>query len=102
MHLTHRSLLLAALAALLQATAPAALAAPLRVILDAELARGNAIDEVADWPPHCELLIILRRPFATAYPLAPGMTFTAIEDRHYWKSEYNLEDGRQTLACGFG
>lgn len=31
MHLTHRSLLLAALAALLQATAPAALAAPVRV-----------------------------------------------------------------------
>jgi len=81
---------------------PAALAAPLRTILDAELARGNVIDEVADWPPHCELLIILRRPFATAYPLAPGMTFNAIEDRHYWKSEYHLDGGRQTLACGFG
>lgn len=82
---------------------PAALAAPLRVILDAELARGNAIDEVMDWPPHCELLIILRRPFATAYPLAPGVTFTAVEDRHYWKSEYHHHDGgRQILACGFG
>lgn len=80
---------------------PATLAAPLRMILDAELARGNVIDEVADWPPHCELLIILRRPFAAAYPLAPGMTFTAIEDRHYWKSEYHLDGGRQTLACGF-
>lgn len=75
---------------------------PLRVILEAELAQGNVIDEVADWPPRCELLVILRRPFAKAYPTGPGVEFTAIEDRHYWKSEYNLEDGRQTLACGFG
>ncbi|KRD26775.1 MULTISPECIES: hypothetical protein [Acidovorax] len=81
---------------------PAALAAPLRVILEAELARGNTIDEVADWPPQCELLVILRRPFAAAYPTGPGVEFTAIEDRHYWKSEYNLDGGRQTLACGFG
>ncbi|KRD48612.1 hypothetical protein ASE52_14875 [Acidovorax sp. Root275] len=81
---------------------PAALAAPLRVILEAELARGNTIDEVADWPPQCELLVILRRPFAAAYPTRPGVEFTAIEDRHYWKSEYNLDGGRQTLACGFG
>jgi hypothetical protein len=81
---------------------PATLAAPLRVILDAELARGNVIDEVSDWPPQCELLVILRRPFAMAYPTGPGVEFTAIEDRHYWKSEYNLDGGRQTLACGFG
>jgi len=81
---------------------PAALAAPLRVILEAELARGNTIAEVADWPPQCELLVILRRPFAAAYPTGPGVEFTAIEDRHYWKSEYNLDGGRQTLACGFG
>ncbi|CAN7472769.1 hypothetical protein LJR189_003142 [Acidovorax delafieldii] len=46
--------------------------------------------------------MILRLPFATAYPTGPGVEFTAIEDRHYWKSEYNLEGGRQTLACGFG
>ena len=46
----------------------AALAAPLRAILEAELAQGNVIDEVADWPPRCELLVILRLPFATAYP----------------------------------
>lgn len=81
---------------------PAALAAPLRVVLEAELARGNTIDEVADWPPQCELLVILRRPFAKAYPTGPGVEFTAIEDRHYWKSEYNLDGGRQMLACGFG
>lgn len=80
----------------------AALAAPLRAILEAELARGNVIDEVSDWPPHCELIIILRRPFAMAYPTEAGVEFTAIEDRHYWKSEYNLDGGRQTLACGFG
>ncbi|WP_426304599.1 hypothetical protein ACN9MJ_17355 [Acidovorax facilis] len=41
-------------------------------------------------------------PFAKAYPTGPDVEFTAIEDRHYWKSEYNLEGGRQTLACGFG
>jgi hypothetical protein len=81
---------------------PATLAAPLRAILEAELAQGNVIDEVADWPPRCELLVILRRPFAAAYPTGPDVKFTAIEDRHYWKSEYNLDGGRQTLACGFG
>ena len=81
---------------------PATLAAPLRAILEAELAQGNVIDEVADWPPRCELLVILRRPFAAAYSTGPGVKFTAIEDRHYWKSEYNLDGGRQTLACGFG
>lgn len=81
---------------------PATLAAPLRAILEAELAQGNTIDEVTNWPPQCELLVILRRPFATDYPTVPGVAFTAIEDRHYWKSEYNLEGGLQTLACGFG
>ena len=81
---------------------PAALAAPLRVILDAELARGNVIDEVADWPPRCELLVILRRPFAARYAAGPGMVYTVIEDRHYWKSEYSMDGGRQALACGFG
>lgn len=81
---------------------PPALSAPLRAILQAELAQGNAIVEVADWPPKCELLVILRRPFATAYPTGPALEFTAIEDRHYWKSEYSLDGGRQTLACGFG
>lgn len=81
---------------------PRRLAAPLRVILEAELARGNVIDEVADWPPQCELLVILRRPFAIPYPAGPGVAFTAVEDRHYWKSEYSIDSGRQTLACGFG
>lgn len=79
-----------------------ALVPALRRILNAELAAGNAIAEVADWPPHCELFVLLRRPFQCSHVPRPGVVFTAVDDRHYWKSEFSVDGGRQTLACGFG
>lgn len=79
----------------------AALAAPLRDILRAELARGNRIAEIADWPPVCELLVILERPFRKRYALTAGLDYADIDDPHYWKAEYRHDGGRHCLACGF-
>lgn len=58
MHLTHRSLLLAALAALLQATAPAALAAPVRV---------DDFSNTGALPPDWQVVHIDQRVPATRY-----------------------------------
>lgn len=74
---------------------------PLQAILEAELAYGNEIREVTAWPPKCELLVILKRPFYQAYSASSEVEFAAIEDSHYWKSEYRFQGGKQTLACGF-
>ena len=77
------------------------LAASLQIILDAELAAGNVVQEVSMWPPVCELLIVLRRPFRQAYPTPPGVRYLPLNDPHYWQAEYSLDDGRQVLACAF-
>jgi len=82
-------------------TASPSLVEPLRAILEAELANGNEIREVTAWPPKCELLIILRLPFHQAYLSSSEIEFAAIDDSHYWKSEYRFQGGKQTLACGF-
>ena len=76
------------------------MAPPLQAILKSELARGNRIAEVGDWPPGCDLLVILSRPFARRYMPAPGVTYRDIDDPHYWKAEYSYE--RECLACQFG
>jgi hypothetical protein len=78
------------------------LAAPLQSILDAELACGNTVAEVANWPPKCELLVILRRPFHRTYLPLPDVEFAEINDIHYWKSEYQYKESRQVIACKFG
>jgi len=77
------------------------LLAPLQLILAAELAAGNAIQERSAWLPACELLIILRHKFTQAYPVAPGLTYRLLNDAHYWYAEYACKGGRQVLACGF-
>jgi hypothetical protein len=82
--------------------APINLVQPLKSILDAELAAGNTIAEVADWPPKCSLLIILRRPFHQRYAETADVEYADINDRHYWKAEYRYKGGQQCLACGFG
>ena len=73
----------------------------LQAILSAELADGNEVAEVSDWPPKCQLLVILRRPFHRQYVIGPEVIFVSIGDSHYWKDEYRLQGGRQVLACGF-
>jgi hypothetical protein len=77
------------------------LAPALQGILDAELAHGNEISEVTDWPPVCELLVILRKPFHESYLPLANVEYAHINDSHYWKAEYRVMGGKQTLACGF-
>lgn len=77
------------------------LAAPLQGILAAELARGNAIASVGEWPPTCRLFVQLSRPFAKRYRVPPGVVFQRLDDPHYWQAEYRLDDGSECLACGF-
>lgn len=78
------------------------MAPPLQSILEAELARGNEVVEVADWPPKCQLLVILKIPFQKSYLPLPEVEYADINDSHYWKAEYNFKGGLQCLACRFG
>ena len=78
------------------------LSEPLKKILDAELELGNQIQEVSAWPPRCQLLVILQRPFNHQYEVGLNVEFAEINDRNYWKSEYRYRGGTQVLACNFG
>lgn len=73
----------------------------LQAILDAEIARGNTILSVGDWPPDCRLFVQLARPFQKRYPALPGVVYAVLNDPHYWKAEYRTADGSECLACGF-
>lgn len=74
---------------------------PLQTILRAELARGNRIASIGDWPPHCQLFVMLERPFHKTYRAVDGIIYADVNDRHYWKAEYRTVDGSECLACGF-
>ncbi|MFC5394746.1 hypothetical protein [Bosea vestrisii] len=73
--------------------------APLQAILDAELARGNRVLDSGEWPPLCDLFVLLARPFHKRYPLSKGLAYEVIGDPHCWKAEYR--HGRECLACAF-
>ena len=75
------------------------MAAPLQAILEAELACGNRVLDLGEWAPHCDLFVLLARPFGKRYPLRPGLAYEVIGDPHYWKAEYR--HGRECLACAF-
>jgi hypothetical protein len=75
---------------------------PLQSILDAELARGNEVVDVSDWPPKCHLLVILKMPFQRSYLPLVDVEYQDINDTHYWKAEYRYKGGLQCLACRFG
>ncbi|MFM5167270.1 hypothetical protein ACEUAX_09835 [Aeromonas veronii] len=75
------------------------IAAPLKKILEAELALGNSIQEVSDWQPKCQLLIVLKRSFNQRYELEKYVEFAELDISHYWKAEYRYRDGLQCLAC---
>ncbi|MBK8095752.1 MAG: GNAT family N-acetyltransferase [Planctomycetes bacterium] len=61
----------------------------LRTILAAELAAGNAIRDVGrDFPKPGSVLVRLQQPFrALPSPLPDGVTFTAVNDPHWWMGE---------------
>lgn len=73
-------------------------AAPLRAILEAELASGKTVLAVTPWPPHCDVLMLLARPFHRRYPLTTaGLTYNVLGDPHDWMAEYR--HGCECLAC---
>ena len=76
----------------------------LRRLLDAELAAGNVIEDVGVYGfarTGNVLSVMLREPFkARPAELPAGVEFVAVNDPHWWHSEYNCGD--QMLACRFG
>ena len=77
------------------------MAPALQAILSSELARGNTIREISEWPPKCRLFVLLDRPFKKKYALSPDISYEELNDPHYWKAEYAYKDGTECLACGF-
>ena len=75
------------------------LAPPLRAILDAELAAGNSISEVAKWSPTCALFVLLGSPFRTGPHTGLDLEYRILNDPHYWKADYMYRNGEQCLAC---
>jgi hypothetical protein len=70
----------------------------LRAILDAELAAGNSIAEVAEaWG----LGVLLVLPFRLTHAVSDRITFRPVNDPHYWLAEYNCAEPKQFIACRF-
>jgi hypothetical protein len=76
---------------------------PLRAILDAEIARGNYVSETWEGWPANGTMVMLGRSFGADYPLNDGLRYSDVNNRHYWRAEYDLDhEGRIfILGCGF-
>ena len=72
----------------------------LNALLQAELACGNEIAEVSDWPPACKRLVILAYRFSVEREV-DGLQLREINDPHYWFAEYIADSGAEVLACRF-
>ncbi len=73
----------------------------LNLILESELELGNLISETSmGWPKSESIFIILDKPFFKEYQLE-NVTFKKLDDRHYWKAEYQDDMLDHTLACRF-
>lgn len=78
----------------------------LRIILQAEIAEGNEVCETSSGGFfNCSdnhLFVWLKYPFKSPIrnDLA-GIVYRNIDDRHYWKAEYDDAENHQTLACKF-
>ena len=82
------------------------LSANLSTILQVEIAAGNEVCETSTGGfSNCldnHLFVWLKYPFKT--PIRnnlPGIVYRNIDDRHYWKAEYDDIENHQTLACKF-
>ncbi|UTC74718.1 hypothetical protein E4O03_11020 [Treponema sp. OMZ 792] len=74
--------------------------------LQLELHAGNTIAETATGgfskTESSHLFVFLEKPFLTPVQKnIPGITYTEVNDVHYWKAEYTDEVNHQTLACKF-
>lgn len=72
----------------------------LNEILEKEIAAGNKIAEVTDWPPTCEKLVILEYSFSEQYT-HELLQYKVVNDPHYWYAEYMANDGTECLACRY-
>jgi hypothetical protein len=70
----------------------------LAALLAEELASGNRIAEVSDWPPECRKLVILEYRFSRVHDVT-ALEFREVNDPHYWFSEYVADGGAEVLAC---
>ena len=73
----------------------------LRVLLDAELAAGNEVEETGGgWPDPDSVFVRLRDSFrAKPASLPDGVVYTELNDPHWWKADYTTRSPRHTLAC---
>ena len=82
------------------------LSANLSAVLQAEIAAGNEVCETSTGDfSNCSdshLFVWLKYPFKT--PIRNdlvGIVYRNIDDKHYWKAEYDDMENHQTLACKF-
>ncbi len=74
----------------------------LKIILSAEIKHGNEIVETSKgWPNDDTVIVFLKKPFFELYR-AENIDYRNIDDRHYWKAEYNDKLTNHILACKFG
>ncbi|HKD37889.1 MAG TPA: hypothetical protein VKB78_13850 [Pirellulales bacterium] len=82
----------------------AALCAPLRALVDAELAAGNRIDRMeGEFGDEGAILVLLAEPFHTniVKPSA-DLEYREFGCSHFWKAHYAHLPTAQIVACGFG
>jgi len=74
----------------------------LKGLLEAELAAGNGIRDVATVPgrPTSEL-VLLTKPFQTPKRDLPGVTWSLLNDPHWWHSQYACDEHHHVIACPF-
>jgi hypothetical protein len=75
----------------------------LRVLLDAELAAGNAVVDCRAGLYGPEAVLVLLKSEFRACPIVPppGVEYRAVNDPHWWKAEYFHAATKHCLACGF-
>jgi hypothetical protein len=75
----------------------------LREVLDRELHAGNEIREIASgWPKPMSVLVLLQHTFRTAdAPPPTGISYSEVNDPHYWLAEFRHEESGQIVACPF-
>ena len=75
----------------------------LRVLLDAELAAGNAIVESGRglYGKGTVLILLAKQFLARPATLPPGVAFREVNDPHWWKAEYFHSPSRHCVACRF-
>ncbi|MBQ8175456.1 MAG: hypothetical protein IJ035_00275 [Oscillospiraceae bacterium] len=76
------------------------------IILEQEISAGNEVCEtILGGFSNCSdnhLFVWLKYPFKTAIRNdLVGIVYRNIDDRHYWKAEYDDIENHQTLACNY-